>query len=174
MTTSPIVIAPLDPADAAEVEVLLDRAFGPGRHTRTAYKVRGDAQAIAELGFAAWEGERLIGSIQCWPIALVRDDGTAHPLVMVGPVAVTPERQRDGIGRRLVARALEAAAEHGLDGALMLIGDPEYYGRFFGFSAEHSTGWRLPGPVERHRLLARGGDVPDAAGLLGPRHRTPA
>ena len=174
MTTSPIAIAPLDPADDADVEALLDRAFGAGRHTRTAYKVRGDAQAIAELGFAAREDRTLIGSIQCWPIALARDDGTAHPLVMVGPVAVSPDRQRDGIGRRLVARALAAAAEHGLDGALMLIGDPEYYGRFFGFSAEHTTGWRLPGPVERHRLLARGGDVPDAPGLLGPRHRAPA
>jgi predicted N-acetyltransferase YhbS len=36
-----------------------------------------------------------------------------------------------------------------------MIGDPEYYGRFFGFSAAITGGWVLPGPVERHRLLAR-------------------
>ena len=51
---------------------------------------------------------------------------------------------------------------------MMLIGDPEYYGRFFGFSAERTADWRLPGPVERHRLLARGPDVPALAGMLGP------
>jgi predicted N-acetyltransferase YhbS len=51
----------------------------------------------------------------------------------------------------------------------MLIGDPDYYGRFFGFSAERTARWNAPGPVERHRLLARGDAVPDASGMLGPR-----
>jgi len=87
---------------------------------------------------------------------------------MIGPVAVEPGRQRDGIGRRLMTQALDAAAEHGLDRALMLIGDPEYYTRFFGFDASRTAGWRLPGPVERHRLLARGADVPAIDGMLGP------
>ncbi|HEX8387541.1 MAG TPA: GNAT family N-acetyltransferase, partial [Sphingomonas sp.] len=41
-------------------------------------------------------------------------------------------------------------------------------GRFFGFTAERTSRWRLPGPVERRRLLARGLAVPDAPGLLGP------
>jgi predicted N-acetyltransferase YhbS len=87
-------------------------------------------------------------------------------MVLVGPVAVTPERQQDGIGRRLMHAALAAAGE---DAALMLIGDPEYYARFFGFSAERTAGWRLPGPVERHRLLARGSNVPSGAGTIEPR-----
>ena len=68
-----------------------------------------------------------------------------------------------------MAHALEAAAGEGLDDALMLIGDPDYYGRFFGFSAECTGRWAAPGPVERHRLLARGHAVPDTAGMLGPR-----
>ena len=67
-----------------------------------------------------------------------------------------------------MTQALDAAAEHGLDRALMLIGDPEYYARFFGFDASRTAGWRLPGPVERHRLLARGADVPAIDGMLGP------
>ena len=46
-------------------------------------------------------------------------------------------------------------ADSGVADALMMIGDPEYYGRFFGFTAEATSGWHLPGPVERHRLLAR-------------------
>lgn len=49
---------------------------------------------------------------------------------------------------------LYAAGAQGKD-ALIMIGDPEYYGRFFGFTADATGGWDVPGPVERHRLLAR-------------------
>ena len=163
------MIAPLLPAHAPAVEDLLDRAFGPDRHGRTAYKVRGDARALPALGFVGIEDGAVVGSIQCWPVALHLDRGGSVPLVMVGPVAVAPERQRGGLGRLLTAAALEAAARTGEDAALCLIGDPEYYGRFFGFSAERTGRWRLPGPVEARRLLARGAAVPDAAGTLGPR-----
>ncbi len=170
MLTAATTIAPLRPEHLPVVEALLDRAFGPARHGRTAYLVRGAAQAIEGLGFVALDGDRMpIGSIQCWPIALAGDDGIVHPLVMLGPVAVDPDRQQGGIGRRLTEAALAAAVTLGLDGAMMLIGDPEYYARFFGFSAARTGQWRLPGPVERHRLLARGERVPDAAGMLGPR-----
>ena len=68
--------------------------------------------------------------------------------------------------------AVMAAAPDHADGALMMIGDPEYYGRFFGFSAEATGGWQLPGPVEPHRLLAVAvGDlaVPARVGVIGPR-----
>ncbi len=162
------IIVPLTAVDGAAVEALLDRAFGTDRHGRTAYKVRGSAAPIAALSFAALDGDALVGTIQCWPVQLSGDDGTTSDLVMIGPVAVDIDRQRDGIGRRLMAQALEAARSEGLDGALMLIGDPEYYGRFFGFDATRTAGWRLPGPVERHRLLARGAAVPPVAGTLGP------
>ena len=113
--------------------------------------------------------ESLVGSIQGWPVTLDCDGGGAVPMVMLGPVAVDPDRQGDGIGRMLMTRTLEAARSAKLDDALMLIGDPEYYGRFFGFSADRTARWRIPGPVERHRLLARGDAVPAVAGTIGPR-----
>lgn len=166
--TVTLSLQPLDAIDPATVDALLDRAFGPDRHRRTAYQVRGDARAIAALSLAACEGQALIGSIQCWPVAFRADAGGIVPLVMVGPVAVEPARQRDGIGRRLMTGALAAAARVALDDRLCLIGDPEYYGRFFGFSAERTAGWRLPGPVDRRRLLAKGAAVPCGAGTLGP------
>ena len=168
-----ITLVPLDTVDATAVEALLDRAFGPGRFARTAYAIRGDGAAIAALSFAATEHGALVGSIQCWPIALI-DDARQIPLVMLGPVAVEPSHQGEGIGRSLMARALAAAATEGLDDALMLIGDPDYYGRFFGFGAARTAAWRAPGPVERHRLLARGDAVPMSAGMLGPRTRAHA
>ncbi len=159
---------PLDTIEPLLVEALLDRAFGTDRHARTAYKVRGAGAMLPTLSFAATEDGVLIGSIQCWPIAHAGDDGVTRPLVMVGPVAVEPERQGDGIGRALMTLALAAADAAPARTPLMLIGDPDYYGRFFGFTPARTGAWRLPGPVERHRLLARGDDVPDGAGMLGP------
>ena len=170
-------LVPLAAVDPAAVEALLDRAFGADRHARTAYKVRGAARAIEPLSYGAVADDALVGSIQCWPVALTADDDTVHRLVMVGPVAVEPARQRSGLGRQLMVRALAAADAAGevlTSDGLMLIGDPEYYGRFFGFTAARTARWRLPGPVERHRLLARGGGVPDVAGALGPSVAVPA
>ncbi|MDR6125702.1 putative N-acetyltransferase YhbS [Sphingomonas sp. SORGH_AS802] len=163
-----IEIAPLAPERDAAVEDLLDAAFGPERRARTAYTVRGGGSPLRALGFAAIDGDRLVGSIQCWPVVLTDDAGRRWPLVMVGPVAVAPDMQQGGIGRRLTEAALAAATNEGLGEALMLIGDPEYYERFFGFTAARTGQWRLPGPFEPRRLLARGDAVPDVAGMLGP------
>ena len=163
-------IEPLSQAPAGVVESLLDRVFGADRHTRTAYAVREGTAALDDLGFAAWHQGVFVGSIQAWPVTLAGDEGAAWPLVMVGPVAIVPELQGQGVGRALMA-ALGAAAERSADpgaAALMLIGDPEYYGRF-GFTDAATAGWRVPGPVEQRRLLARGPAVPARAGLLGPR-----
>jgi predicted N-acetyltransferase YhbS len=160
---------PINAIDPTAVEALLDRAFGRDRHGRTAYRLRDGMDTIPDLSFAAIEDGALAGTIQCWPVALHGDDGSRYPLVLVGPVAVEPARQRGGLGKELVHQALDAAVELDLDDAMMLIGDPEYYGRFWGFSAEATAGWRLPGPVEPRRLLARGTKVPAIAGELGPR-----
>ncbi|WP_443027797.1 GNAT family N-acetyltransferase [Sphingopyxis sp. MWB1] len=154
------------------VEQLLDAAFGRDRFSRTAYRIREGAEAVAELSFALVEAGLLVGTIQCWPVAHhAAEDGAVTPLVMVGPVAVRPDVQRGGHGRALMAHMLERA-EGAADGALMMIGDPEYYGRFFGFDAAATGVWELPGPFERRRLLARavnGHAVPAAAGMIGPR-----
>ncbi len=162
-------LVPIQAVSPAAVEALLDAAFGTDRHGRTAYRLREGAAPIAGMSLAATIGDNLVGSIQCWPVALVRDAGGTMPMILVGPIAVSPAHQDIGIGRALT-RAAIARAE-GVEGgdALMLIGDPDYYGRFFGFTAERTGGWRLPGPFEAYRLLALGASVPDAAGLVAPR-----
>lgn len=159
---------PLDQVDPGLIEDVLDRAFGPGRHTRTAYAIRAGTDWLPGLSFAAYDAQdRLVGTIQAWPVALTDPSGRAHPLIMVGPVAILPERQDQGFGRALMA--VQAAA---LDPAAplpqMLIGDPPYYGRF-GFH-EAPRGWRCPGPWEAERLLVRGASaaVLPQEGMLGP------
>jgi predicted N-acetyltransferase YhbS len=153
------------------VEALLDLAFGTDRFGRTAYRIREGVDAVSALSFALVENGALVGTIQCWPVAHRDASDAATPLVMVGPVAVRPDLQRGGHGRVLMAHML-AAAESEADGALMMIGDPEYYGRFFGFDADATGSWDLPGPFEQRRLLARavnGHGLPTGAGMIGPR-----
>jgi predicted N-acetyltransferase YhbS len=172
-----IALVPLDQIEPQAVESLLDRAFGTDRRARTAYRLREGLEPIAELSFAAVrEDGALAGTIQCWPVQLACDGGASVPLTMVGPVAVEPEWQQEGIGRMLMERMLGAVPGCGTPGcdALMLVGDPEYYTRFFGFTTDKTGAWRLPGPFEAHRLLARGDKVPDCAGMLGPRIRQAA
>lgn len=164
-----IEFVPIAAIAPATVDQLLDRAFGVDRHLRTAYRIRAGMVPIPNLSFAGVADGALVGTIQCWPIRFEGDDGSDVPLVQLGPVAVEPARQQGGIGRALTAHALAAALAAGLADALTLIGDPEYYGRFFGFDASRTAAWRVPGPVERHRLLARGTGVPGGAGMLGPR-----
>lgn len=143
---------PAGAADRADIEHLLDTAFGPDRHARTAYRLREGVEPYRGLSLVARERGRLVGSIQYWPCELW-DGAAVHPLTLLGPVAVAPDLQRTGLGRRLMRASLETADACGHD-AIVLIGDPEYYGRF-GFEATPTAGWEAPGPVERHRLLAR-------------------
>ncbi len=151
------------------IEELLDRAFGTDRQKRTAYKVREGTQWLPALSFAALDdAEMLVGTIQTWPVALTDPDGRRHPFLMVGPVAVVPERQSEGFGHALMA-AIAGAMDPGAPLPQVLIGDPEYYGRF-GFLAVPTQGWSLPGPFDAQRLLVRAANpaVLPSEGTLGP------
>lgn len=166
-----VELLPLSDMAPQAVEDLLDAAFGTDRFERTAYRIRQGMAAVPALSFALCGKDALVGTIQCWPVAHHAPGGAVTPLIMVGPVAVRPDVQRDGHGRTLMTHML-TAAETAADGALMMIGDPEYYARFFAFSAEATGLWELPGPFEKQRLLARainGHGLPTAPGMIGPR-----
>ena len=162
-------IVPLRQISEDSVENLLDAAFGADRKARTAYKMRAGCHPIELLSFAAIDAEgTLLGTLQSWPVALESEDGARIGMTLVGPVAVAPKIQRSGIGKMLMEHLVEAAQMHGHQ-ALVMIGDPEYYGRFFGFTAKATEGWMVPGPVERHRLLAkinRSGDMPHQGHII--------
>lgn len=166
-------LLPLQSQTDAAIDALLDAAFGPDRHGRTAYAIRTGMRWLPRLSYALCDDAGVFaGLLQSWPVALLGDDSAQTPLIMVGPVAVLPERQGEGFGKLLMDRLIADADSHA-DTPLMMIGDPEYYGRFWGFAADVTSGWRAPGPVDQRRLLAR--DVAGVAplaelrGLLGPR-----
>jgi len=163
-------IIPLDNVDPALVEALLDAAFEPERHRRTAYRVREGMDWLPGLSFAALDAEELlVGTIQCWPVALTDAAGKPHPMIMVGPVAVLPEQQGRGYGKALMSASM-ACIEDRAPLPQVMIGDPEYYGRFWGFTNAPTVGWALPGPFAQHRLLVRcqNKTVLPERGMLGP------
>ncbi len=124
---------------------------------------------LPSLSFAALDAEEyIVGTIQAWPVALTDPDGRAHPLIMVGPVAVEPARQDQGFGRALLA-AQQAALDPRAPLPQVLIGNEPYYARF-GYSAKPTAGWRCPGPWEPARLLVRADNpaVLPRQGMLGP------
>lgn len=184
MASETATLIPLEAVDPALIEEVLDRAFGADRHARTAYRIREGMEWLPGLSLAALdENDMLVGTIQCWPIGLQTRQGQV-PLVMVGPVAVVPERQGEGFGIGLMSAMIAedarlAATGDGLSSSSaavgrqglpqVLIGDADYYGRW-GFSAAMTGGWRCPGPYEQHRLLARGHGLAamPAEGMLGP------
>lgn len=166
-------LIPLDRVDPAEIERVLDAAFGAGRQGRTAYAIRAGTEWLPALSFAALDEQgELVGTIQAWPVALTDSAGKAYPLIMVGPVAIMPARQGQGFGRALMAAQAQAIVSVGDRGSTalpqVLIGDAPYYGRF-GFT-EAPRGWQCPGPWDPERLLVRGANPATLPleGMLGP------
>lgn len=162
-------LVPLEAVDPHLIEQLLDSAFGEERKARTAYRIREGMDWLPQLSFAALDDdEYLVGSIQIWPVGLGQRDGKQVPMLMVGPVAVMPDRQREGFGVALMGASLGALGD-GNPLPQVLIGDEDYYGRW-GFSPRHTLHWRCPGPYEQDRLLVRSSNVAvlPHEGMLGP------
>ena len=151
-------------------EALLDDAFGEARYRKTSERLREDRLPADGLSFIAAEGKRVIGSARLWHIACV----SGHTALLLGPVAVAEDCRNRGVGAALVRRAITAARRRG-HGAIILVGDAPYYGRF-GFAADKCANLQLPGPFERHRLLAlelKPGALDNAQGLVRATGRRP-
>jgi predicted N-acetyltransferase YhbS len=146
MNSLSLVLSPETAADAAAIDKLNDRAFGPGRFARTAYRLRENVPPDLSLSFIARVGTFLVGSNRMTP---VRAGGAAA--LLLGPLAVEPAFRSRGIGEALVEHSLAAArgAGHKL---VILVGDEPYYGRM-GFCCVPPGRLTMPGPVDLRRLL---------------------
>lgn len=156
------------PGEEAEMETLLDRAFGIDRRTKTAYRLREGGQPVRDLCFSAFNGSRLVGSIQFWPLVI----GHASDALLLGPLAVDPDVQGQGCGLALMRHGLGVAGQLG-HAFVILVGDEPYYARV-GFSRIPDGQVIMPGPVDPERLLARElvpGSLDGVSGLVQPRHR---
>jgi predicted N-acetyltransferase YhbS len=151
-------------ADLDAREALLDNAFGETRTRKSSERLREDRLPAEGLSFIAADGRRVIGTARLWNIAC----GNGQPALLLGPVAVAEDCRSRGLGAAMVRRAIQAARKLG-HGAILLVGDPEYYNRF-GFSTEKTGALWMPGPFERRRLLGRElkvGGLDGARGMIG-------
>ena len=159
MTSLPLSILPERPEDAGPIDRLHERAFGPGRFARTAFRLREGAGALPDYCFIALVGTLLVGSIRLSPLTLGRDPG-----LLLGPLAVDPAFEGRGIGATLIGRSLGCARDDG-HRLVLLVGDEPYYARF-GFQRA-PRGLTLPAPVDPARLLLAELVEGAGAGLAG-------
>ena len=126
-------------SDAGAREALLDAAYGDVRFTKPSHKLRDGRLPAAGLSLVAIERRphRRLGP------AVARPRRRAHDALLLGPLAVDPACRKRGIGAALMQRALALARMRG-HGAVLLVGDACYYGRF-GFSAEQTGGLSMAG-----------------------------
>ena len=152
-------------SDVSAREALLDRAMGPGRRRKSSEKLRRGRKPSEGLAFVARDAAgMLVGTVRLWDVT-AGEGGPAA--LLLGPLAVDPQAQAGGIGSMLMRHAIEEARRLG-HGVILLVGDTPYYARF-GFSAEKTGSLAMPGPYEKHRLLARElvpGVLDDAVGLI--------
>jgi predicted N-acetyltransferase YhbS len=149
-------IRPARPEDLPAIADLHARAMGPGRFARTAYRVReGAAADISPYCRVCSIGGRVVAALRFTAIRI----GTRDGALLLGPLAVDPAAANQGLGRGLVARALEEARAAGI-ALVVLVGDEPYYARL-GFRRIPRGQILMPGPVDPDRLL--GAElVPDA------------
>lgn len=135
-------------ADLPALDALHAKVFGPGRFTRTAYRVREGTPPISLYCRAVTLGDRLIAALRMTQIRI----GGVEGAMMLGPLAVHPDFAGQGFGRQLIGEALAEAKAGGVR-LVLLVGDEPYYGRF-GFRPVPPGQITLPGPVDPRRLLA--------------------
>ena len=146
MTELTLDVTPLTQADLPQIEKLDERAFGPGRFTRTAYRLREGVGPVPALSFVARVVKFLVGDNIITPITC----GGA-PALLLGPLTVEPAFRSRGIGERLIRQSLDAARAQG-HRLVILVGDEPYYSRF-GFKRVPMGRILLPGPVDPARVL---------------------
>lgn len=132
-------------ADWWEVETLFDTCFAPGREALSSYRLRDDVPAVGALSRVARDENGIVsGAIRFWPVLV-----GGHKTLLLGPVAVHPTRQGEGLGALLIQESTQAArASDAL--RVLLVGDAPYYSRF-GF--EKLEGVIMPPPTNPDRVL---------------------
>ncbi|WP_371156608.1 GNAT family N-acetyltransferase [Jannaschia sp. 2305UL9-9] len=144
------------PDDHWEVEALMDLCFAPGRTALSSYRLRDDVPPARDLCLVArGSAGEVAGAIRFWPVRI----GDRWDAMLLGPVAVHPTRQGEGLGAFLIQSGLDRAHDAGVR-RILLVGDSAYYTRF-GFAVLRDV--VMPPPTNPERVLG----VWDWAGVTG-------
>ena len=143
---SSLVIRQEQPADIKSIYDLTVDAFQRRDEADLIDRLRAD-QAVW-LSQAALLDGKIVGHA-LYSHATVTDGLIVHECLALGPIAVDPAYQRQGIGGQLIRSGLREvkAAGHGL---LFLVGHPSYYPRF-GFRPAQPLGFTSDYVKDRRR-----------------------
>ena len=144
-----MTIRPERPEDASRIREVHQRAFGQPAEAELVEKLR--ASGCESLSLVA-DDDTVVGHILFTPVVV---EGPERRVVGMGlaPMAVLPDRQRQGIGSQLVTLGLEVLRARGCP-FVVVVGHPEYYPRF-GFE-----------PASKHGLASQWEGMPDAAFMV--------
>ena len=138
------------PADSAAIRHVHCAAFPTPAEADLVDALARDGDQM--LSLVAVEDGTIVGHILFSRMEVRADDGTLAGLGLA-PVAVTPDRQGEGIGSALIEAGLQAAGSIGTE-IVFVLGEPAYYGRF-GFDARTAKPFASPyaGPYFQARML---------------------
>ena len=146
MTDLSVTILTEKPEDAAAIERLHERTFGPGRFVRASERIRERQAHQLGLSYTARIGTLLVGSVRMTRIC-VGDT----PALLLGPLTIEPPFRDRGIGKALMERAMANAKAKG-HRLVLLVGDEPYYARV-GFKLIPKGQVKFDGPVDPGRML---------------------
>ncbi|MCM3878840.1 MAG: N-acetyltransferase [Vicinamibacterales bacterium] len=143
------IIRPEQPEDSSQIRHLNELAFGQPAEADLVDKLRNVCADALSL-VAEDDGGTIVGHILFTPVVV---EGRRSLGMGLAPMAVLPDRQRQGIGSQLVTRGLDHLRERGCP-FVVVVGHPEYYPRF-GFE-----------PASKHGLVSQWEGMPDAAFMV--------
>jgi len=138
--------------DEGEISRVIDAAFGDRETSAFTEQIRASPGYVPELAFVVEEEGEIVAHTM---LSRVGVEGLDAELLILTPMSVRPDRQRQGVGGKLVEAALAAADELG-EPLVLVEGVPSYYPQF-GFRSATALGLERPDPR-----------IPDAAWMVRP------
>lgn len=140
-----IIIRPEEPDHAAGVYQVEKDAFGRTAEADLCARLR--KRKAVTISLVALDDDQVVGHVLFSPVRIAPEGSadTGLPVLGMGPVAVDPDHQGQGIGSRLIRAGLEEARQLGAT-AVVVLGDPRYYTRF-GFQPASHFGVRFQDPA---------------------------
>lgn len=139
-----VSIRPERSGDEATIYEINRLAFESEDEPKLVDAVRASDGFIPELSLVAERDDRLVGHA-LFSRAAIRTETGEIPVLVLGPIAVLPECQNQGIGSQLIEAGLARARELG-EKLVVLVGHPWYYPRF-GFRPAIPLGIDYPTPI---------------------------
>ncbi len=125
--------------------LLIERlAFGHDKEAELVRDLLDDPSAKPVLSLLAFKKERAVGHI-LFTAARLSDTKEIASIVILAPLAIVPDAQKQGVGGKLIEQGLGLLSESGV-GLVFVLGHPEYYPRY-GFKPAGHLGYEAPYPI---------------------------